>query len=91
MSKLLKFAVERVVWDSSFDIYHVTPVNVKKKTLQLIHPSVYHAMSINGVTDGQTGANGAAVRPNVVAAPAIESVHVMEQHQVIYNKLQLFR
>ena len=79
-----------MVWDSSFAIYHVMLVNVKKKTLQLIHPSVCHVMLINGVTVGQTGANGAAVRRNVVVAPAIESVHVMERHQVNFNKLQLF-
>ena len=74
--------LEHAVWDSSFDIFHVMLENVRKKTRRLIHLNVSHVMLINGVMDGQIGANGAAVRPNVVVGPEIESVHVMALHQV---------
>ena len=71
-----------MVWDSSCDIFPVMQVNVKKKIQRLTHLNVSLAMSTNGVTDGQIGANGAVVQPNAVAELGIESVHVMVLHQV---------
>ena len=71
-----------MVWDSSFDIFHVMLVNVRKKTQRPIHLNVSHVMSTNGATDGLIGANGAVVQPNVVVEHGIESGHVMALHQV---------
>lgn len=74
--------LEHVVWDSSCDIFPVMLVNVKKKIQRLTPHNVSLAMLTNGVMDGQIGANGAVVQPNVVVEPVIESAHVMVPHQV---------